>query len=136
MKAVVENQWEVCYIDDIPSVELWKQARDFSGVPPGLFPVHTELDGLLPEASTIMKAYEITPQRGRLRVAANPAFFAGEEKPSLLVNTTARWPIAANSPASFKDHMDIGHIALGEAFAGLTSDRAKRFLVFITCINC
>lgn len=126
LKPVVINQWEVTYVDIIPPGELWDHAGDFHNVLPGLFPAHTELDGLRPETTAVERAYEITPQRGRLHVVANLSFFAAEKRPSLLVNMTARGPIAADSPESLKDHMEIGHVAAGEAFAGLTSDKAKR----------
>ncbi len=127
LKPVVGNQWEVTYVDIIPSGELWNNVGDFNDVLPGLFPAHTELDGLLPETFAVERAYEITPQRGRLHVAVNLAFVAGEKVPALLVNMTARGPIAADSPTSLRDHMEIGHIAAGEAFARLTSDKAKCF---------
>jgi len=127
LNPVVTNQWEVTYVDHIPSGELWQRAEEFHNVFPGLFPHATKLDGLKAETSNVDRIYEIVPQKGRLYVTTNLALITGEKDHSLLVNMTARGPIASDSAATLKEHMEIGHIATGQAFYGLSSDAAKRF---------
>ncbi len=127
LAPVVINQWELTYVDNIPSGKLWEIAGDFHNVFPGLFSSETKLDGLVAETSTAARTYEIEPQKGRLHVVANMAFLTGERNPSLLVNMTARGPVANDSANSLKEHMEFGHNAIGQAFSSLSSDAAKLF---------
>ncbi len=127
LNPVVANQWEVTYVDNIPSGELWQRAEDFCKVFPGLFPDDARMVGLIAETSNVDRTYEIAPQKGRLYVTTNLALISGEKDHSLLVNMTARGPVASDSATTLKEHMEIGHVATGQAFSGLSSDAAKRF---------
>lgn len=123
---IVPNQWELSYIDSVPPGELWQTPADLANVFPGLFPPKRELAGLALELAATERTYEIAPQRGRLHIAADLAFLGDNPEPTLLVRTTARGPLGADSDESMKEALDTGHDAAGEAFDKLASDKAKQ----------
>lgn len=126
LKPVELNQWEVTYIDAIPSGSLWNSPGEFASAFPGLFPSNIYLEGLSPNTSSVERSYEIVPQTGRLHIGANLAFLNGGDLiPTLVVNMTARGPINSKSDEKLKSLMKVGHKAAGKAFDGLSSASAK-----------
>lgn len=124
--ALGPNQWELSYIDAVPSGDLWKTPADWPAIFPGLFTPEQELQSLSTELMSADRVYEITPRRGRLHISANMAFVGGRAQPVLLVTTTARGPIEQDSDDELKAALDLGHDASVEAFTKMTSAAAKR----------
>jgi len=71
--SVLVNQWELTYVDEFPQGEYWQTPADWAGFLPGLFGTIPAADGLALEGRAAEWVFEITPKRGRLHVAANPA---------------------------------------------------------------
>jgi uncharacterized protein (TIGR04255 family) len=123
---VVPNQWELTYIDSIPQGLLWQTPADWHNVLPGLFSSPPTMETVRLESFGGEWHYEIPPRLGRLHVSVQFARVGDDPTPVLLIQTTARGPIAQGAAANLGDGLEIGHRAALETFVGITSDNAHR----------
>lgn len=122
---VAVNQWELTYIDAFPQGEYWQTPTDWSAFLPGLFGSLRSADGLVLETRVAEWSYEITPKRGRLYIAAQLGRTADEQKPALLLQTTARGPVGKGGADTLRAGLDLGHDAAVGTFQRVTSDDIK-----------
>jgi uncharacterized protein (TIGR04255 family) len=123
--ALVINQWELTYIDAFPQGEYWETPADWSTFLPGLFGTLRSADGLVLERRAAEWSYEITPKRGRLHVAAHVAPTAGEQRPTLLLQWTARGPVGKDGAETLREGLDLGHDAALGTFLRVVSDEVR-----------
>jgi len=124
---VVLNQWELTYIDAFPREEYWKTPADWSDFLPGLFGklFPTEGMNIHLEHRTAEWSYEILSKQGRLHIAAQPGRAKDDNRDSLLLQMTARGPIAEGTAKKLRAGLDLGHETAVEAFLRITSPEAK-----------
>lgn len=115
------NQWELTYIDAFPSESGWQSPGDWAAVLPGLFGNPACADGLNLENRAANWTYEIEPRRGRLHVSANTGRVADEDRPSLLLQMTARGPVGREGVGSLREGLDLGHGAALRTFLQVIS---------------
>lgn len=123
--AVAVNQWELTYINVFPQGEYWQTPSDWSTFLPGLFGTLRSADGLELETRVAEWSYEITPNRGRLYIAARRGGTADDQKPALLLQTTARGPVGKGGVETLRSGLDLGHDAAVGTFQRVTSDEIK-----------
>ena len=123
--AIVPNQWEITYVDAFPEGDLWRTAADWSAFLPGLFGVIEAGEGLTLEYRSAEWVFEIPPQRGRLHVSAQPGRSTDDQRPSLLLQMTARGPIGKDGAETLRAGLDLGHRASLETFRRVVSPDAQ-----------
>lgn len=121
------NQWEITYVDSFPQDELWQSPADWQRILPGLF--GTLSTTTQPELSLEHRAaewsYEIKPKMGRLHVNAQDGFLTEPQKPSLLLNITARGPVDGNGIAALREGLDLGHVVSVREFLAMVDPEIK-----------
>ncbi len=126
---MVPKQWEVTYVNHIPKGMIWNEPDEWANLfnLSGLVVVP---DGLRFEGFGGHWHFEIEPQRGRLHVGIQHAFVGGSEKKEVLVmNLTARGPIAKNQNAitAIDEGLNLGHDVIVKSFRDQTSQRAHDY---------
>ncbi|MDY7009860.1 MAG: TIGR04255 family protein [Planctomycetota bacterium] len=126
---LVPNQWEVTYVNHIFKGEIWSNSEDWASLfkLPGLAVVP---EGLRFEGFGGHWHFEIEPQRGRLHVAIQQALVGDpEKKEALVMNLTARGPIANNQNAitAIDEGLNLGHDVIVKSFRDLTSQQAHDY---------
>jgi uncharacterized protein (TIGR04255 family) len=120
------NQWEITYVDHIPSGELWSTPKDWHKILPGLLGPGANLGGVALESLEGQWHYEIAPQLGRLHVSVQHGRLGEEATPGLLLTTTARGPISKEKGIDLNIGLNLGHDRIYQAFLELTSPEAQR----------
>ncbi len=117
---LLPNQWEMTYIDAFPRGDHWQTPADWPSVLPGLFGQLFRADdlGIALERRTAEWSFEITPQRGRLHLAAAAGRWGVDE--CLLLTSTARGPVGSGS-LTLREGLDLGHDAAVGAFNRLVA---------------
>ena len=128
------NQWEISYTNTIPRGTVWNQPGDWAN----LF----RSNAMLPTtvvANTLEQfggrwMYEMPQAVGRLHVELNSAKDKPDGQDILLLQLTARGPIAdgASNIETALAGIDIGHENIVNGFSDLTSEDAKRYWKEVT----
>jgi len=124
---LVPIQWEVTYVNHIPSGELWDSPEQwlelFRGLAPVLPATHAPVRW---ESFGSEWHYEIEPQRGRLHVSVGHG--TRDNRQLLYVNLTARGPVdnQQDTELGLSDGLELGHRVAVQAFNDMTSDKAHR----------
>ena len=121
------NQWEITYVDSFPQDELWQSPADWQRILPGLFGAlsTTSQSGLTLEHRAAEWSYEIKPKKGRLHVNAQVGFLTESQKPSLLLNLTARGPVEGKGIAALRAGLDLGHLVSVREFLAMVNPEIK-----------
>lgn len=122
------DQWELTYIDAFPKGEYWETASEWPAVLPGLFGDLFPTDGstLALERRGAEWSFEIAPQRGRLHVSAQAGKATEADPESLLLNMTARGPIAPVAGRSgLVDGLELGREVALTAFERSASEETR-----------
>ncbi len=122
------DQWELTYIDAFPKGEYWETPSEWPAVLPGLFGDLFLTDGLPLglERRGAEWSFEIAPQRGRLHVSAQAGQATEADPESLLLNMTARGPIApAAGRSGLVDGLALGHEVALAAFERSASEETR-----------
>ncbi len=119
------NLWEVQYVNQIPSGELWEEPRDWHRVLPTLFPqVDPSITGLRFATYSGEWHFEIEPKLGRVHVRVAKMIANHLEAPVLYLSLIARGEIGPNGSPDLATGMDLGHDACIRLFLELTSPAA------------
>jgi uncharacterized protein (TIGR04255 family) len=119
-------QCEVSYINHIPKGQGWHAADDWkevftrSGVtrPPAFLPS--------PESFRLNANYVMPANRGRLRIAANPAIRLSDQQEVIVLTLTARGRPASSTVADVIKWIDMGHEWVVRGFADFTSEKMHK----------
>jgi uncharacterized protein (TIGR04255 family) len=119
---IVENQWEVSYINQIPKGKLWNSPSDWTSIFPWLHPPQCNLshDGMQTNWDLVLPE-----DRGRLHVTLLFGKAAIDGPEAILLNIVARGPVSPT--VSISDGFEIGHEAIVQSFTDMTSPHAHEF---------
>lgn len=126
---LVPNQWEITYVNHIPKGEVWSEPGEWANLF-NLSGLAVVPEGLRFEGFGGHWHFEIEPQRGRLHVAVRHAFIGNtEKKEALVMNLTARGPIAKNQDTitAIDEGLNLGHDMIVKSFRDLTSQQAHDY---------
>lgn len=114
------NQWEVTYINHIPKGVLWENINDWKKVFPFLsFPNAEEATQSL-DTMNANWSFSLPAEVGRLHVSLKHAITGVSEfNEVILLDLTSRGPIEIEE--NFKNSLTIGHNAIVNSFANITS---------------
>ncbi len=123
------NQWEVIYVNHLPRGTVWQDASDWTKV----FNANAMLPATLGE--TVLQdfngrwSYDIPGNRGRLHVSLNHGFDKPGGNELLVLNLTARGPIAEGDDAISRpeDGLDLGRNLIVRGFQELMSSEARTY---------
>jgi uncharacterized protein (TIGR04255 family) len=125
---VLPNQWEVTYVNRIPSGTLWSAPADWgTRVIPGLLGSLQGTTDVSMERFGGQWHFEIQPYQGRLHVEISQRVSEPEDEPDVLIlKLTARGPIARNEAKglSLAGGLDLGRRVIVESFKSLTAKEA------------
>jgi uncharacterized protein (TIGR04255 family) len=128
------NQWEISYTNRIPRGTVWEQPSDWTKLfnSNAMLPAKVGNNQLENFSGTWQ--YEIPPSRGRLHVDLRSAKDKPDGDDILMLNLTARGPIAESSAGTDNAiaGLDLGHENIVYAFRDLTSSEARKFWGEIT----
>ncbi|RLA52194.1 MAG: hypothetical protein DRR42_08210 [Gammaproteobacteria bacterium] len=119
------NQWEVTYVNHIPKDGIWSNASDWLTLFPGFsLPSYGE-DSMTLETIGANWSLNLPNQAGRLHISLKHAIATTPKKGEIIVlELTARGP--ATDFESFKQGLDLGHDAIVNTFANITSIDAHK----------
>lgn len=121
------NLWEVAYVNQIPSGQLWTDPRDWHRVFPKFFPaVSPEADGLRFASYDGHWHFEIEPRLGRVHAQVAKVVMNQGAQASLLLKLTGRGAIGAGGSVDWSAGLDLGHQSCFDLFCAAISDDAKR----------
>jgi uncharacterized protein (TIGR04255 family) len=123
---VLPNQWEITYVDQVPRGELWQSPADWHRVLPGLLAPAAQPPGLGLDNVAGEWHYEITPRRGRLHFAVQQGRAGEGGESALVLQTTARGPIANDADNALGAGLDLGHEVAVRGFLQITSAEAHK----------
>lgn len=124
--ALIYNQWEVVYVDQLKKGELWDSARDWSKIFPGLSMPQISDNTLLASGDENVSAdwrFSISGQRGRMYISLRQSKIPPTNEEVLHVTFLARGP--ANDRESSIRGLELGHDVLNETFLAITSPEAQ-----------
>ena len=123
---VEPNLWDVTYINQIPSGDLWKEPREWYKVLPRFFPVED------PGATGVRFAsydgtwhFEIEPQLGRLHLNIAKMVRTGGAAPVLYMKLAARGEIKDLGSDEWLAGIERGHLSCTSLFCAITSPAAQ-----------
>lgn len=124
------NQWEVTYVNHIPSGEgeLWETTEDWISIFEGLGHLCPSVSGDLPmtiDRLAVGWAMEIGNAQGRIHALIKSARRQEDDSNMLVLNLTTRGPI--DEDRSSDEGLEIGHRAIVETFVNSTSKKAHNF---------
>lgn len=125
--SMVEEQWEVTYVNHIPAGPLWSSVDDFADVFRPLAPAVTIAGGARLTNFGGEWSYDIEPRMGRLHVRVHRGRKRVDRGSELLIITlTARGPIGKgeSGAASLAEGLDLGRETIVKVFYELTTERA------------
>ncbi len=110
-----------------PQFELFDAPR-WQNILPGLFGTlsTTTQTELSLEHRAAEWSYEIKPKKGRLHVNAQVGFLTESQKPSLLLNITARGPVDGNGTESLREGLDLGHSVSVREFLAMVNPEIRK----------
>ncbi len=119
------NQWEITYINHINKGELWNTIDEWKSVFPFLsFPKLKSSEGRI-QTMDSKWAITLTEDIGRLYITLKHALSGGPEGPEIiLLDMTSRGSI--NETMSFEQGLSVGHSAIVNTFADITSENAHK----------
>jgi len=120
LDSPVVSQCEVTYVNQIARGEGWDVPGDAAKVTPLL----GTLPGQFlpsPEVLAVDARYVIPPERGRLRVALQPALRTTDQKEILQLQLTARGSPKSSSTEDILGWFDLGHEWVVRGFVEVTS---------------
>jgi uncharacterized protein (TIGR04255 family) len=123
---LIPNQWEITYINFIPTEELWRTASEWSRVFPGLLGTFEGRDRVRLETISGEWHYEITPQLGRLHIGPALGKVTTSNELGLVLNLTARGPLGSDLPLGLGRGLELGHEMIVQTFLDITSPDAQR----------
>ena len=127
-------QWEITYINRIPSGELWRSPGDWPGLFNGVLVPPAVPSGVI-ESAVGEYHYRLSEDASRLHVNVRHAVRPSEPE-HLDVVLTARGSIRRSSSevgqresarGAISAGLDIGHHAIVTGFRAITSDKAHRY---------
>lgn len=121
------NLWEVAYVNQIPSGQLWVEPADWHQVFPKFFPsTGPEAGGLRFASYDGHWHFEIEPCLGRVHAQVAKVVMNQGAQASLLLKLTGRGAIGVEGSADWSTGMDLGHRSCYDLFCAAISDEAKR----------
>lgn len=120
----VLNQWEVTYVNHIPSGELWNEPSQWSNVLPRLLRPINPYGGTLFENMNADWRSEIPQHRGRLHIQLRhqPSKVKEDIAGVMVLHFTARGPV--DDKQSLAEGLDLGHDTIVRTFDEITSPEA------------
>jgi uncharacterized protein (TIGR04255 family) len=120
------NQWEVTYVNHVPSGEVWMSPADGADVfsslwkRPGIYG-NTTFETMSGEWQS-----EIVPKRGRLRINLHFQDVKQDDTANklLVAQFTARGQVS--EAYSWQDGLDLGHKTIVSAFVDVSADFARK----------
>lgn len=117
------NQWEVTYVNQIPSGDLWTTPREWQRVIPGI---------LAPSGPDFVEFEDFGGQwhfllgrnSGRLHVTLHHGRIAPDGPEMMALNLTARGTVDAEH--DWESGLNLGHDAIVQCFTAMTSPEAHR----------
>jgi uncharacterized protein (TIGR04255 family) len=123
--GILQNQWEVTYINHVPRGDLWTTQEDWQKILPGLYPVPIQTDEARFESAAIEWHYEIAPKRGRLHVSCQHGRIPQVGDEVLVLQLTARGTVDVDVPGwDLETGLELGHRVVVQTFVGLASQTA------------
>jgi uncharacterized protein (TIGR04255 family) len=119
------NQWEITYVNHIPSDTLWKGVKDW----PNLFP-ELSMPGMGHADKNLHSmaaswSYTLANDIGRLHLALKHRISTKTEENEIVsLDLTARGPI--DKSGNFEDSLMVGHDSIVNTFSEITSETAHR----------
>lgn len=116
------NQWEVTYVNHIPTGELWTTPHEWPLAL--LVDAAARVDSVQLESFGGQWQFAIDRDRGRLHVRVKHGKTKDPEQEILIIEMTARG--AADSLNSLYEGLDLGHEVIVRTFTEITSEAAHR----------
>ena len=122
---VVNNLWELTYVNKIVLGDSWQKPADWHLIMPGIFPVGGPQVAGHPWATfNGTWFFEIPPEKGRVQVRAQKVVENQTEEISLLLVITARGEI--NEKDDWLPLLDLGHQSVLRVFHDISSLEARK----------
>lgn len=127
---VQANQWEVTYVNHIPSGVLWEKPSEWHQVVPGLLKPPSQLTETRFESLSGEWRSIIGDNLGRLHVTLQSRELKKPgtdeaSRPTLILHLTARGPV--DTAHSLSDGLDLGRKTIVRFFSEVTSPEAHQY---------
>jgi uncharacterized protein (TIGR04255 family) len=123
---LLPNQWEVTYVNHIPSGELWEEPSEWQKVFPAVSGAGAKPSMLSLDSFAVNQRFEITPQRGRLYLEINFGRSKETGTDVIVAKLTARGAVAVDG-LTLDAGLDLGREAIVRTFREITSEEAHKF---------
>lgn len=123
---LVLNQWEVTYVNHIPTGELWSHPREWVEVFPGIGGGNVGLSMVELEAVAVSRRFEIKPEQGRLHIEINTGRTRPANQDVLIARLTARGAVSDDGGQGYGAGLDLGRECIVRTFTEITSDKAHK----------
>ncbi|MBV8781244.1 MAG: TIGR04255 family protein [Phycisphaerae bacterium] len=123
---VEANQWEVTYVNYLVKGREWTEPSDWPKIIPGLLGRAELAKGGSLEGVESSTHFVLPNKTGRLHIDLHRGFTTGDPDADevLVLQLTARGAIAQSELNTIAQFLDIGHVAIVQAFTDLTGQEA------------